>query len=121
MKKQSNIIKKLKYLIKENPNLNINELRIIVALERLVARIESDNYLSKHIVFKGGFVLFKVLSSSRFTRDLDALAIGIDKQVALNRILNIIKTDLNDELWFCDIRQQFLEAEGVRFSCAFQI
>ena len=46
----------LKKIAAADPNRNINELRIVVALERAIARIENEPILAKHFVFKGGFV-----------------------------------------------------------------
>ena len=54
--------------------LSINELRVVLALERVVARIEAHKGLRDKLVFKGGFVLLKSFGNQRFTRDLDALA-----------------------------------------------
>lgn len=120
----SNIMLKLKKIasLKKIP---INDLRIIVAIERIIARIESDSDLSEHLIFKGGFVLLKTLSSSRFTRDIDALAEGIDKNKVVNCIPDILRRDLKDGFWYGDIKLQMLEEQGqyggVRFDCAFQI
>ncbi len=54
--------------------LSINELRVVLALERVVARIEAHKVLREKLIFKGGFVLLKTFDNQRFTRDLDALA-----------------------------------------------
>jgi len=45
-------------------SLSINELRIVVALERIVARLETHKKLRDALVFKGGFLLLKALDSS---------------------------------------------------------
>ncbi|MCX6112552.1 MAG: nucleotidyl transferase AbiEii/AbiGii toxin family protein [Proteobacteria bacterium] len=120
----TNIMLKLKK-ISSSKKIPINDLRIIVALERIVARLESDPDLSKHIIFKGGFVLLKTLSSLRFTRDIDALANGMDKNKVIESIPRAIEKDLKDGLWYGDINVQMLEGQGayggVRFDCAFQI
>ncbi len=44
-----------------------------------MARLGIVKGLADKLVFKGGFVLLKVLESQRFTKDLDALASGIAK------------------------------------------
>ena len=74
------LINALKKLAQTDSRLNVNELRIIVALERAVARLQYDKILAQHLVFKGGFVLLKQYQSSRFTRDADALAVDISKE-----------------------------------------
>ena len=54
--------------------LKLSQIRIIVAIERAVARLEAIPRLRDHLLFKGGFVLLKTIESARFTRDLDALS-----------------------------------------------
>ncbi len=104
-------------------SLTINELRIVLAIERVVARLENFADLRGHLVFKGGFVLLKVLESDRFTRDLDALCKGIDKNDAQDLIREALLTDLDDGFWFGEIRVQNLEEQGkygaLRFDCAY--
>ncbi len=51
------IMPKLKELFKKDSSISLNDLRVIYALERAIARIESDGKLSRNIIFKGGFVL----------------------------------------------------------------
>lgn len=50
---------------------SINELRIVLGLERIVARLIHHKDLEKHLVYKGGFVLMKAHGSVRITRELD--------------------------------------------------
>lgn len=104
---------------------SVNELRILLALERIVARLTSDKTLDKHLVYKGGFVMMKVLESERFTRDLDALGVGIDKNDVIRLVPKALEKDLGDGLWFGDIRVESLDAQGeygaLRFDAAFQI
>ncbi len=104
-------------------SLTINELRIVLAIERVVARLEYSAELRSHLVFKGGFVLLKVLESDRFTRDLDALCKGIDKNDAQDLIKEALLTDLDDGFWFGEIRIQNMEEQGeygaLRFDCAY--
>lgn len=75
-----NIMSSLMKLVKNTKGSSINELRLILALERAVARIEAHAKLSRHLVFKGGFVLLKTINSDRFTRDVDALAIDLSRK-----------------------------------------
>jgi predicted nucleotidyltransferase component of viral defense system len=126
MKTKAQVISKtLKAIVKENETLSFNELRIVVALERLVARLENDFKLAKHLIFKGGFVLLKIIESNRFTRDLDALAFEISKKDIPELVKNAIYTDLGDGLWFGDLKIKELQGhsrEGaLRFDCAYQI
>lgn len=56
------ITNQIQKLSKESA-LSHNDLRVLIALERAVARIESHPKLSEHLIFKGGFVLLKTLIS----------------------------------------------------------
>lgn len=118
------LMKSLKKLEKES-SLNINELRIITALERVVARVQSNTELSEHIIFKGGFVLFKIYDSTRFTRDIDALGNNINYDQIKNLVPEVLANNIDDGLWFGDISvKEILDEDeygGLRFSLAFQI
>jgi hypothetical protein len=95
---QANSVKSaLKKIEKEFPHNSINELRIIVGLERVVARLERHPRLSQHLVFKGGFVLLKTVNTSRFTRDIDALALNVARESIVNMVQHALKVDLYDE------------------------
>jgi hypothetical protein len=108
-----------------NPNLSTNRLRVVVALERAVARLQTQPKLADHLIFKGGFVLFKVMMNPRFTRDVDAIALDIHKSDIPDLVVAALETDLNDGLWFGDVQTEDLNDQGVyggyRFSFAFQI
>lgn len=105
--------------------LSANQLRIVVAIERAVARLEEDPKLRDHLIFKGGFVLLKTIGSARFTRDLDALAYDIDQDKVPNLARIALAQDLRDELWFVDFQSESIpdqgEYGGLRLNCAFQI
>ena len=110
-------------LVKGKNSLSANEIRVILALERIVARLSFDSKLDKHLIFKGGFVLFKTLGSSRFTRDLDAL--GLDKGQIELLVPEGLALDLDDGFWFGDVKMGSLDEQGesgaLRFDCAYQI
>jgi len=118
-------VQSIRNLAKEDSSLSINELRVVIALERAIARLEQDKNLAEHLVFKGGFVLLKHYKSVRFTRDVDALAIAISKQELKDSVERALSNDLDDGLWFGDIKVHDLEEQGkygsYRFDCAFQI
>jgi hypothetical protein len=105
--------------------LSINELRVVVAIERLVARIEAHRILRDTLIFKGGFVLLKSFDSQRFTRDLDALATAIPKQRLLLQVKEALSVDLNDGLYFAEPKLENLvnqgEYGGYRIRIPFQI
>jgi hypothetical protein len=92
--------------------LSINELRVVLALERLVARIEAHTSLREDLVFKGGFVLLKAFDSQRFTRDLDALAADMPKQKLLFQVKEALRVDLDDGLYFAEPELEDLVDQG---------
>jgi len=93
----------MKVAVQES-QLTLNEIRVVVALERAVARITETDTLLKHLVFKGGFVLMKNFESPRFTRDVDALALGISKEKTKLLVCKALQTGTDDGLWFGDIK-----------------
>jgi hypothetical protein len=115
----------LKELASEKTGSSINELRLILALERAVARMENHKKLSNHFVFKDGFVLLKTINTSRFTRDVDALALGLSRKKVPSLVIEALGNDLNDGFWFGDVETEDLTDQGpyggYRFTAAFQI
>ena len=119
------VSKALKKIAATDARLNHNEWRIIVALERAIARLEQDDRLRKHLVFKGGFVLLKTTETTRFTNDVDVLAVALQKEDVPLPVQNALKQDLNDGLWYGDAEVKNLEEQGLygsyRFIVPFQI
>jgi predicted nucleotidyltransferase component of viral defense system len=112
-------------LAKTTKILSVNDLRMVLALERVIARVESHKKISKHFVFKGGFVLLKTINSDRFTRDVDALAIGLSRKQVPALMEEALSQDLQDGLWFGDIKTSDLVNQGpyggYTFNVAFTI
>lgn len=119
------VMEALKQISKATKGSSINELRMVVALERAIARLESHPRLHSHLVFKGGFVLLKTVDTTRFTRDVDALALGISRERVPDMVDRALELDLDDGLWFGDLAVEDLVDQGsyggYRFNCAFQI
>ncbi len=119
------VIKAIKDLTKRDDHFSLNELRIIVALERATARLSGNKDLVDHLIFKGGFVLLKIYESRRFTRDADALAVSISKKKLSDLVGKALAVDLNDGLWFGDLQIEEIDEQGeygaYRFNCAFHI
>lgn len=119
------VIRAIKKLAGQDPRLSVNEIRVIVALERAIARLVLHDELSQHLVFKGGFVLLKVFESARFTRDADAIATSISEAHLKALMHEALTIELDDGFWFGDIQVKDLETQGLyggyRFDCAFQI
>ena len=123
-KKGNEVAQSLKNITAKNKEKTYNELRVIVAIERVVARLEAESELAEHLVFKGGFVLLKKIETPRFTKDLDALALGLPKQRILSLVQRAIDRDLGDGLWYGKIMIEELRHvpyPGIRFRIPFQI
>ncbi len=112
-------------IVKDDGLLSPNEIRIILSLERIVARLSNNPILDKHLIYKGGFVLIKTLGSGRFTRDLDALGFNLQKRQVELLVPVALERDLDDGFWFGDIELESLDDQGeygaLRFNCAYQI
>ncbi|HXW52494.1 MAG TPA: nucleotidyl transferase AbiEii/AbiGii toxin family protein [Myxococcota bacterium] len=121
---EEKILSRLKELSLET-GLTVNDLRVVVALERAIARIEAEPSLAKSLIFKGGFLLFKSVDTTRYTRDVDALAQGISSEEVTKLMKFALKKDLGDCVWFADVQQASLPNQGpyggISFSLAFQI
>lgn len=89
----------LNRLAKTKKTHSVNDFRMILALERIIARVEVHKILSKHFVFKGGFVLLKMTDSERFTRDVDVLAIGLSRKQVPKLMEEALSENLQDGLW----------------------
>lgn len=104
---------------------NINQLRVLVALERILARIVTNENLSNKLIFKGGLVLARVYGSDRYTRDIDALGQNINYKRLQTEVVKTLEKDIDDGIWFGDINILELKHqgkyEGLRFDMAFQI
>jgi predicted nucleotidyltransferase component of viral defense system len=69
-------------------------------IERAVARLTRDPLLTRHLVFKGGFVNLRVYRSPRFTVDLDAVLHDLTKERAIVHAQEAMSADLMDGVWF---------------------
>lgn len=123
--KAKEISKALKKIATSDTRLNYNEWRVILALERAVARLENHKKLREHLVFKGGFVLLKTTQTSRFTRDVDALAVAITRESVPSLVKAALEKDLEDGLWYGKVEVKELDEQGLygayRFIVPFQI
>jgi hypothetical protein len=81
-------------------------------IERLVARFVADKNLSKHLVFKGGFVGLRVYNSERYTIDLDALLVKANIRSTLELTKAKAESDLDDGVWFKFEDQLDLATQG---------
>lgn len=116
-----------KYLTRELKNLadtseyNINQLRVQVALERILARVVANHMLTEKLIFKGGLVLARVYGSRRYTRDIDALGKDVDVSWLKDEVVKTLEKDIDDGFWFGDIQIKDLEHQEKYFDMAFQI
>jgi predicted nucleotidyltransferase component of viral defense system len=121
-----NITKALKK-IEANSYLGLtqNQLRIIAAFERLIARFETDPLLSRHLIFKGGFALLKLIENPRFTHDLDASFFNINGEKIEPLIIAAAYKDLGDGIFYFNVKTEEIKITdkypGIRFNMSFQI
>ncbi len=118
--KEQSINKKIREIAKKRGIADSNRMRIIVALERLVARLQERKFLSENLIFGGGFVLLKTSDTDRFTKDVDAIIKKVPSKKLFEEINKAIKVDLEDEFYFWDLQKKTLEKEsgygGIRFT-----
>lgn len=90
-------------------NRDFHGLSIEFAIERLISRLIIDIKLSKHLIFKGGYVMLKAYASSRATIDLDTSIQGIGIEEAEARAIKMIDGLKDDGLWMGSIVSEDLE------------
>lgn len=99
---------------------DVNRVRIIVALERLIARLMTQSYLRENIVFNGGFVMLKTTDSERFTKDLDAIIKKTSSEKIDREVSSALKIDLGDGFYFWGLEKEIMDMNsgynGVRYS-----
>jgi predicted nucleotidyltransferase component of viral defense system len=103
-KKLSNLAHKL--------DVPYQNLETAFLIERLVVRLVADKKLSKHLVFKGGFVGLRVYGSSRYTIDLDALLVKANIDSTLELAKQKAESDIGDSVWFRFESQTNLATQG---------
>jgi hypothetical protein len=107
-------------------NLTFNRVSVVFALERLVARLETDPVLSEGLTYKGGFVLFKTSATDRYTRDVDATSRSVAKNVLTRKLLRLWELDLNDGIAYGEPEITELKIEegdygGIRLTLRYQL
>jgi predicted nucleotidyltransferase component of viral defense system len=93
-------------------SVQYENLETAFMIERLVVRLVADKNLSKHLVFKGGFVGLRVYNSERYTVDLDALLVNADIESTLRLTQENAESDLDDGVWFRFEGQVNLATQG---------
>ena len=81
-------------------------------IERLLARITSNQKLYNSLVFKGGYVGLRVYHSPRYTIDLDALLVKSNIPETLSLVKEIAHTDIEDGAWFQFEKEIDLKTQG---------
>jgi hypothetical protein len=61
--------------ISREKQIAFQNIQISFLLERMVARLTNSKVLKDKLVFKGGYVAFRIFDSPRYTIDLDAFRI----------------------------------------------
>jgi hypothetical protein len=114
---------RLKNYSKEH-GVPVDRVRTTLGLERLIARLMQDTFLYEHLVFGGGFVLYKEADSDRYTRDVDAVINGVGHKELISRVEQSLSIDLNDGFWFGNLNIEELTIEdgygGLRFKVQYK-
>ena len=109
----------IKKVAKELGIADVNRVRIILTLERVIARLMNNPFFKERLIFCGGFVLFKEWGTNRFTRDADAIINGVSKEQLIIEVNKSLNLDLNDGFWFGDTLIEEISTEsgygGYRF------
>jgi Nucleotidyl transferase AbiEii toxin, Type IV TA system len=92
----------IRKVAKELGAADVNRVRIILTLERVVARLVNNPFLKERLIFGGGFVLFKDSDSHRFTKDVDAIINDVSKEQLITEVNKALSLDLEDGFWFGD-------------------
>ena len=102
---------------------DFNGLALEFAIERLVVRLQRNAQLTKHLIFKGGFVMLKAYGSNRATVDLDTSIQSISVEEAEELARAVIQEDCEDGLWMGAIETEKLEHQtkyaGLRLTIRF--
>ena len=71
-----------------------------MALERLVARLQSSKFLEGKLVFCGGFVLYKEGVTDRYTRDVDMVSPAKNQKEVIDKIsaIPVIGAEKGDQI-----------------------
>lgn len=109
----------IKKVAKEMGIADVNKVRTILTLERVIARLMNNNFLKERLIFCGGFVLFKESGTNRFTRDADAIITDVSKEKLMIEVEKSIASNLEDGFWFGDLKIEDISTEsgygGYRF------
>ena len=81
-------------------------------IERLVARIVSNDNLYNSLIFKGGYVALRMYQSSRYTIDLDAFISESHFQETLTQVKKAAEKDIGDAVWFRFEKENTLRTQG---------
>jgi predicted nucleotidyltransferase component of viral defense system len=124
MYNSQSINERLKNFAKKNNISNVERARVILCLERVIARLMQNELLNSKLIFGGGFVVYKEVNSLRFTKDIDAIIYGTEKDQIIDEVKKALSIDLEDGFWFGDLRTEKLEISsgygGLRFKIPYK-
>ena len=98
--------------LSQKQGVNYQYIATSFLLERLVARIVSDNKLYKSIIFKGGYVALRIYESNRYTIDLDALLSNPHLKETLKQVRKAAEKNIGDAVWFRFEKEVDLKTQG---------
>jgi len=110
--KKQNLVKSIKIKLvslAHELDRDFNGLALEFAIERLITRLQNTPRLSKHLVFKGGFVMLKSYGSNRSTVDLDTSLQNLSLEEAESMVRKVIAGDWSDGLWMGAVESEKLD------------
>jgi predicted nucleotidyltransferase component of viral defense system len=81
-------------------------------IQQLLLRLTQNRKLSRHLVFKGGFVMLRAYDSPRYTVDLDASLTGIAVEDVSPLIIKAAQESGDGVTWYIFQKTIDLEAQG---------
>jgi len=104
---------------------DVNQVRVIVTIERVVTRLMTSNFLRENMIFSGGFVMIKTSESNRFTKDLDAIIKRVSNKKLNSEIEKALLKDLGDGFHFWGVENKIMDMKsgynGVRYSFYYKV
>ena len=115
---------RLKNFAKQHGITDVTKARVSLCLERIIARLGQSDFLANHLIYGGGFVLYKESNSNRYTMDADAVVAGIGEEELIKEVNSCLSLDLDDGFWFGDSIIEKLQTEsgygGIRFKILYK-
>jgi len=98
--------------IAKQRNTTYQNVHTLFLIERMLVRLTNKQELVNKLVFKGGYVAFRLFESPRYTIDLDAAIKNTDIKKISDIAKQTVEEDINDNVWFSYEKEKGLETLG---------